>query len=598
MFKKLSIILICLLMCLSGLPSFAMSLDATVGFDSADIVIDCGAKMAGKMITVLIFEPDSGFSALSSDGGETYTVTDSAAVNKAVSMTYQKRADENGKISFSYKPKGLKGKYYVRVGGEGIYENQTLFFDYVSANEAQSVVDDLVQNNSLAKIEALFEKNENENVYTSYQILGLHNSEFYADFDGADDLKSNVYTNIYNNVRSMTNDEFKAVFEEAVYAELTAGLEGDSLLAFTEKHKTYSGLDQLKAYTDIMSSTDYYTEAVKAKFTEKLEAADVSGKSKTKIAQQTADTLLCAALSKCDSYGIMDKLIREFSDEITAKGGKVSSYKSNSTPLNIARELMALQPFDDLESFASGLNTEIKNAEKSTSTSSSSGGGGGGGGKINTYKTPPTEAVYTEEFGNDVAQESKPNETAGADGFKDLESVEWAKEEISALRKAGVVNGKSSSEFAPNDNVTREEFVKMLTLALGIEINKNADFGFSEVSADDWFSPYVNTAAEKGIVTGYDGRFGVGEAITREDMAVMSYRAMEICGVTLDEEREEHTFEDSISDYAEEAVSALYRAELINGRSAAEFSASSNTTRAEAAKLLYSIMKICGNINA
>jgi hypothetical protein len=46
--------------------------------------------------------------------------------------------------------------------------------------------------------------------------------------------------------------------------------------------------------------------------------------------------------------------------------------------------------------------------------------------------------------------------------FTDIASVEWATESINELARLGVVNGKAEGIFAPDDTVTREEFVIIL----------------------------------------------------------------------------------------------------------------------------------------
>ena len=104
-----------------------------------------------------------------------------------------------------------------------------------------------------------------------------------------------------------------------------------------------------------------------------------------------------------------------------------------------------------------------------------------------------------------------------------IASVEWAKESIEALADKGVLNGKGDGKFAPNDSVTREEFVTMLIRATGIA-SEESEKSFTDVPSDAWFYNSVQTAAAKGIINGREnGSFGAGENITRQDMAVIVY---------------------------------------------------------------------------
>lgn len=51
------------------------------------------------------------------------------------------------------------------------------------------------------------------------------------------------------------------------------------------------------------------------------------------------------------------------------------------------------------------------------------------------------------------------------------------------------------------------------------------DTGFADVPADAWYAEAVQWAAEQGLMTGYDdGRFGVGDPVTREQLAAVLHR--------------------------------------------------------------------------
>ena len=175
--------------------------------------------------------------------------------------------------------------------------------------------------------------------------------------------------------------------------------------------------------------------------------------------------------------------------------------------------------------------------------------------------------------------------------FADLETTHWAYESIVALKDEGIISGKGDGSFAPNDNVTREEFVKMLVLSLGLNNTDGETPVLSDMSGNEWFAPYVYAAFNNGIVNGIGEGFGVGQNITRQDMAVLCARAIEFKAVTLEPVRENMAFADEISDYAKDAVAKLWGAGLVNGKSETEFAPTATATRAEAAKMLYEVLK-------
>ncbi len=179
--------------------------------------------------------------------------------------------------------------------------------------------------------------------------------------------------------------------------------------------------------------------------------------------------------------------------------------------------------------------------------------------------------------------------TPSTGGFKDVESDRWSYDYIMELKEAGIVSGDGEN-FRPTDKVTREEFVKMLVLSLGITPEGTANF--SDVASDAWYHDYIAVAVEKGIVNGIsDSEFGIGRSISRQDMAVMTVRALTSFEVQLQGgEVPVFTDGDEIADYAKEAVKVLAAAGILSG-SEGKFAPVDNLTREQAAKVLCMIRK-------
>jgi endo-1,4-beta-xylanase len=175
--------------------------------------------------------------------------------------------------------------------------------------------------------------------------------------------------------------------------------------------------------------------------------------------------------------------------------------------------------------------------------------------------------------------------------FTDLDQASWAATAINYLANHGIVSGRDSVTFAPNDNITRAEFAKIVVGAFGIDTGATAYF--SDVASDAWYAPYVGACYAEGIITGYeDGTFKPDALVSRQEMAVMVKRAADVCNVALESINEKIDFEDegSIADYAKDAVSSLQQAGVINGMTATEFAPSETATRAQAAKILYGLI--------
>ncbi len=215
-------------------------------------------------------------------------------------------------------------------------------------------------------------------------------------------------------------------------------------------------------------------------------------------------------------------------------------------------------------------------------TRESSGGGGGGGGGA-AVKPPVKEEDKQEE-----PKEEKPSASVK---FNDVKENDWYFDYVTELAEKGIVSGNGNGGFAPNANVTREQFLKMLLEATDIEAEECENV-FTDV-ADDWYKTYVLKAKNIGIVNGVtDTRFGIGENITRQDMAVMITRTIEKLGITI-EETEVDAFADNnkVSDYATEAVEYMKSIGLIEGYNN-EYRPLDNLTRAEAAKVISELLKL------
>jgi len=237
---------------------------------------------------------------------------------------------------------------------------------------------------------------------------------------------------------------------------------------------------------------------------------------------------------------------------------------------------------------ASLLSSAYNQAVGNTGTGGSGGSGGGGGGAAiggGGNRVPVDGGSVGGATGSGTYEE----QVGATRIFGDLMSDHWAAASVKYLKNKGIVSGTDAGNFEPDRAVKREEFAKMLVVACGINTDgKSADFADMEENA--WYLPYIGAAVEAGIVNGVgDNLFGVGQQISRQDMAVMVKRAMEATNLSLDTFRAYTEFADSdaIKDYAKDAVKALFEAKIINGKGENNFDPMGIATRAEAAKIIY-----------
>jgi len=175
--------------------------------------------------------------------------------------------------------------------------------------------------------------------------------------------------------------------------------------------------------------------------------------------------------------------------------------------------------------------------------------------------------------------------------FNDLSQAEWAREAIQYLAAKGLVAGKSTGKFCPNDYVTREEGAKIITGAFDL-VNKSASSNFTDVANNRWSYVYVSSASSLGIINGDGTSFRPTATMTREEMATILHRVYVLLDVKISGEAMKFNDDNKVSSWAKEAVSALSGAGVINGMGDGTFAPKSPVTRAQLAKVVYEILSL------
>ncbi|RAU96159.1 S-layer homology domain-containing protein [Paenibacillus sp. YN15] len=171
----------------------------------------------------------------------------------------------------------------------------------------------------------------------------------------------------------------------------------------------------------------------------------------------------------------------------------------------------------------------------------------------------------------------------------------WAEKAVGFLSAKLVVDSMGDGGFLPESPLTRAQYSAMLVRALGLEASAAATGGiFTDVAADSWYAVSVNAAVYAGITEGYeDGSFRPDARITREEMAVMLYRALQAANAApaADASAVAGLADGSeLAGWSREAVGALLAGGLINGRTEGGFVPAADATRAEGAAVLQRLL--------
>ncbi|HEX3011709.1 MAG TPA: S-layer homology domain-containing protein [Syntrophomonadaceae bacterium] len=154
----------------------------------------------------------------------------------------------------------------------------------------------------------------------------------------------------------------------------------------------------------------------------------------------------------------------------------------------------------------------------------------------------------------------------------------WAQSDISKLVDSGVIYGYPDRTFKPERVISRAEFVTIIVHAFNLEPKNGKVF---EDTSNHWARSYIATAAGYGIVSGYNStNFGPNDSLTREQMAVIIDKALKLNstagGKTFSDQAE-------ISAWAKDAVIRANQNGILSGYPDNSFRPGLKATRAQAA---------------
>ena len=329
--------------------------------------------------------------------------------------------------------------------------------------------------------------------------------------------------------------------------------------AFVSWYNTYSNklkLSEISAqkldYFNSKYTSEKYFEILKS---ESMIIYDISAL-KTRI----LDVAGLTAVAQGNSSVVSD-VTETFGDRMT---GKISV---NAATHTIVCDALDGNTYSSFEKFVIAYNGAIPQPP-SGGNEGGGGNGSGGGGASMGMGFAPVQPVVKQVF-------------------SDMAKDHWARPAVEYLYDLGIINGRTDSEFAPDENITRAEFIKILVCVKNVNLVSGPS-EFSDVAEDAWYAPYVNSAYANNITSGYDdGTFKPNKKITREDMATMIFR---MAGYQDTEETPSFNDANNISSYAKSAVAVLNEMGIVNGMDGNKFAPKNSATRAQAAQIIYNYL--------
>ena len=124
-----------------------------------------------------------------------------------------------------------------------------------------------------------------------------------------------------------------------------------------------------------------------------------------------------------------------------------------------------------------------------------------------------------------LTDESRTKFWSQSNAYSDVKAGDWFNNAVSTLSKAGIIAGYEDGSFRPNGYITRAEFATIA--ARFFDVTYNGKDLFPDISGH-WAKDYINQAANKGFVNGYeDGTFKPDRNITRAEAVTLVNRTLD-----------------------------------------------------------------------
>lgn len=490
------------------------------------------------------------------------------------------QSDAAGNYTFKYKTEGISGFYLFTVtDSEG--RQETKAYEYYSpsfAKEKIELLNTYIKAKDIENISAFLKR------YT--EPLAADN-EYFEKLKAADKL-SGMTELMAEGGEVKDKADLKARVRIASVIETMKSLnlpEQNTDLISMLTHFSEFGFADDKLFTDTLQKTA--AEDVKNNILKDIAALTAANDAEFK---EKADSVILLGAVNYSAWGKIMSVLDENSDLFkNGAGFKALSDNKKASAAKVIAENVSKAAYTKLDD----LDEDLKKAVDAQKNSTQGGGGGGGSSSSGGGSSKGSGGSSISAIGKVTEPAKDDTKTDTKKSFGDLTAAEWAREAVEALAEKGVVSGKSENEFAPNDPVTREEFLAMAMRAFGLMVD-SAACEFSDVPENAWYYKAVASAYKRGITSGVsESVFGAGAKITRQDMCTIACKAADAAGINIGNESALNFADnDMIAEYAKESVGRMSGSGIVKGMDETRFEPLENATRAAAARIIYELLKL------
>lgn len=145
--------------------------------------------------------------------------------------------------------------------------------------------------------------------------------------------------------------------------------------------------------------------------------------------------------------------------------------------------------------------------------------------------TPQTDASIVVQAAHSFLKGVSEPIVSGAPLFSDLSIDHENYEAIKNLKSRKVISGYPDGTFKPSKGVSRVEALKLIFAGLAADVPEagSVKFTLSDLSASEWYAPFVAFAIDKKVVAGYPDRtFKPAQTVNKAEFAKMLVLALEV----------------------------------------------------------------------
>ncbi|MBO5060636.1 MAG: S-layer homology domain-containing protein [Clostridia bacterium] len=526
-----------------GIPAFAAVSEISAEFDATASILTVSGSSTD---TLMVIVPKNSSTDIP------YELEDIDEVSGKL-LVFGEAKSENGTFSqtFPLPTDEPDGNYTVFVCSNDMEKPERVVFRYISEktlNDALDEINDAGAEDIISIID------------TYKELLGLDTSNL-----SATDAENIILVRPEDGFSDP--DELQAGMDKGyALTVLNSSQNASEFKTNIESFKETLGLD-LAVYSSIgtIDSRSEKQLAVCEDVLAKLPVTDL-----TAFCSELNSTAMRTDIKTAEDWAYLRDMVTEtYREQLDISEAAWEKYEKLKDKAAVFKSLYNKKPDDIEDAFEDAVEAQYKSEKSSSSSSSSSGGSGGSSIKGSAVISTP---IITEP----------------ENAFSDLDDAVWAESDITALKNAGILAGDGSGSFYPNRTVTREELVTMVVKAFGFE--KSEDTAFEDVSPDAWYANNIAAAFSSGAISGIsETKFGVGMAITRQDLATILFRCS---GLNAIEEGKTFADEQEIDEYAKEAVSVLSSHGVISGMDENNFGPKQTATRAQVAVMLNRLLNL------